>query len=338
MKRIVNLTGIKPTGMPHIGNYLGAIRPALERFKNLEKTGGEFVYFIADYHSLISHKEIGVIKQSVYEVAATWLACGLDPEKVLFYRQSDVPEILELMWILACFTPKGDLNRAHAYKALNAQNLELGREDIDHGVNSGLFFYPVLMAADILMFDTNFVPVGHDQRQHVEMARSIAQRINNFYKKPLLVEPQDIVEKEVATIVGLDGRKMSKSYDNSIPLFIDEKNLKKHINKIKTDSTGVNDPKDPDTSVIFQIYAAFNHQRPDEVKNLRDKFLKGISWGEAKEELLKVMNLELTPLKEKYEYFINNKKIMDELLSIGATKARKLAREKINLLRSVVID
>jgi len=233
MKKIVTLTGVKATGMPHMGNYLGAMRPAINRLKNNADQKNDFYYFIPDYHSLISHKDAGFIKNSSYEVAATWLACGLDPEKVIFYRQSDVPQILEFSWILACFTPKGDLNRAHAYKALTAQNAELGREDLDQGVNAGLFFYPVLMAADILLFDTNFVPVGQDQRQHVEMARSIAQRINNFYNQELLVEPQEIIEKDVAVVMGLDGRKMSKSYDNSIPLFVDEKNLKKYINKIK---------------------------------------------------------------------------------------------------------
>lgn len=336
--KVVTLTGVKATGMPHIGNYLGAIRPAIERFKNAQDVNNEFVYFIPDYHSLISHKDPGFIRSSAYEVAATWLACGLDPQKVIFYRQSDVPEILELMWILACFTPKGDLNRAHAYKAVTTQNAELGREDLDQGVNAGLFFYPVLMAADILLFDTNFVPVGHDQRQHVEMARSIAQRINNFYKKELLVEPQDVVEKEVATVVGLDGRKMSKSYDNSIPLFVDDKALKKYINKIKTDSLGADDPKDPDTSPIFQIYAAFNQHHPEKVASLRERFLRGISWGVAKEELLMTMSAELSPLREKYHHFINNKNELDKLLLAGAERARTLAKKKIQLLRSVVID
>lgn len=338
MKKVVTLTGIKPTGMPHVGNYLGAIRPAIERFKNNQNTQNQFVYFIADYHSLISTKESGAIHRSSYEVAATWLACGLDPSKVLFYRQSDVTEILELMWILACFTPKGDLNRAHAYKAMTTQNTELGREDIDQGINAGLFFYPVLMAADIILFDTNYVPVGQDQRQHVEMARSIAQRINNFYKKPLFVEPQEVVEKEVATVIGLDGRKMSKSYDNGIPLFTDDKTLKKYINKIKTDSIGVNDPKDPESSPIFQIFSAFKQHSPEEVASFREKFLKGISWGVAKEELFSVMSKELTPLKEKYDYYINRKDEVDQLLADGAKQAKIFAREKIQLLRSLVID
>jgi len=338
MKKIVTLTGVKATGMPHVGNYLGAMRPAIERLKNNIENKNEFLYFIPDYHSLISHKDSGFIRNSSYEVAATWLACGLDPQKVIFYRQSDVPQILEMTWILSCFTPKGDLNRAHAYKALTAQNKELGREDEDQGVNAGLFYYPILMAADILLFDTNFVPVGQDQRQHVEMARSIAQRMNHYYKKELLVEPQELIEKDVATVVGLDGRKMSKSYDNSIPLFIDDKTLKKYINKIKTDSTGVNDPKDPETSPIFQIYAAFNKNNLHEIDELRQRFLRGISWGEAKEELLKVMSAELSPLREKYDYYINHKSELDQLLRAGAEKAKLIAQKKIELLRSFVID
>lgn len=334
--KIVTLTGIKPTGTPHIGNYLGAIRPAIEMFKNA-KENETFVYFIADYHSLISHKDQGFIAKSVYEVACTWLACGLDPKKVLFYRQSDVTEILELMWILTCFTPKGDLNRAHAYKAMVAQNKELGREDLDQGVNAGLFLYPVLMAADILLFDANFVPVGLDQRQHVEMARSIAQRINNFYKKNIFVEPQEIIGKEVATVMGLDGRKMSKSYDNTIPLFIDEKTMKKYINKIKTDSTGVDEPKDPDSSPIFHLYSSFCKNN-EEVKNFSEKFSKGISWGNAKEELLQLMSRELIAYKEKYEYYIHKKEEVDKLLQEGAEKARIIARNKLSVLRSLILN
>jgi tryptophanyl-tRNA synthetase len=237
MKRY--LTGIKSTGMPHLGNLLGAIKPAIN-FSNT-KADAQFIYFIADYHSLTGLKNPALHREYAYEIAAAWLACGLDPNKAILYKQSDIPEIFELNWMLACHTPKGDLNRAHSYKAALAANLEKG-EDEDHGVNTGLYTYPVLMAADILLFDTDFVPVGKDQVQHIEIARSIAQRMNQLYGN-ILKEPKELLDGDSAYIVGLDGRKMSKSYDNHIPIFLAEKKMQKMINRIVTDSTGPTEPK-----------------------------------------------------------------------------------------------
>ncbi len=326
------LTGIKPTGMPHLGNYYGAIRPALE-FS--QQTRGDFFYFIADYHSLTAQKDPEKNRQSVYEVAATWLACGLDPSQVTFYRQSDVPEIFELNWILACHTPKGDLNRAHAYKALTQENKERAADE-DQGVNAGLFTYPVLMAADILLFDTDFVPVGKDQIQHVEMARSMAQRINQHYRSELLVEPQEVLTaRGGAYIPGLDGRKMSKSYDNTIGLFLPEKKLQKMINKIVTDSTPPEEPKKTEDSVLFELFAATANDL--EVQEMKQRYEKGISWGEVKVELFRVINREITPYRERFYELMEKTEIIDEHLALGAQKARKIAQQKILLLRQSLL-
>ena len=279
------LTGIKPTGTPHIGNYLGAIKPAL---KDMHNPDYNYKLFVADYHAHTTVKDAKLFREYVYEIAATWLACGLDPQKVTFYAQVDVPELFELTWLLSCHTPKGDLNRAHAYKALVQANIDKGSKDPDHGVNMGLFTYPLLMAADILLFDTNLVPVGKDQIQHVEIARSIASRINALYKTQVLVEPESLVVESVAVVPGLDGRKMSKSYDNTIPLFCSEKRLKKLVNRITTDSTGADGPKDPDNSLIFDYYKLFASD--EEVETFAGQLRGGISWGEAKAELFEKIN------------------------------------------------
>ncbi len=324
------LTGIQATGMPHLGNYLGAIKPAID-FSNSSE--GSFFYFIADYHSLNSVKDPKLISEQTYEVAATWLACGLDTEKAVFYKQSDIPEIFELTWILNCHIPKGDLNRAHSYKAKIQTNEEAGKKDIDHGVNAGLFTYPVLMAADILLFNTNIVPVGKDQVQHVEMARSIAQRINVHYGN-VLIEPQESLS-DAKYIPGLDGRKMSKSYGNSIPLFCTEKKLKKLCNKITTDSSGPDDPKSTEDSLIFDLYKYFSNS--SDVESFAKKFQEGISWGHAKAELFEKINSEISGYREKFDYLINNREIIDQELRNGAKKARAVAGKTIKSLRKNIM-
>ena len=323
MKKI--LTGIKPTGMPHIGNYLGAIRPAIE----LSRSENDCFYFIADYHSLTSIKDPKLFKQYVYEGIATWIALGLDTDKATFYRQSDLPEVFELNWILACHTPKGDLNRAHAYKAMVQDNQEAGK-DPDLGVNTGLYTYPVLMAADILLFDTNVVPVGKDQIQHVEMARSMAQRFNQLFGETL-VEPQEQIQKEVAIVPGLDGRKMSKSYNNTIGLFLPEKKLRKLVNKITTDSTPPEAPKDPNDSAIFDLYRQFGSET--EIQALEKRYKEGISWGEAKAELFEVMNRELAPARERFNQLMENTDELERVMAKGAEKARAVAHQTMTRVR-----
>lgn len=272
MSKEIVLTGIKPTGKVHLGNYIGAIKPALQLAGAGDCTA---LYFIADYHGLTFIQDRDEFRDLSYGIAATWLALGLDPERVVFYRQSDVPEIFELHWILSCLTSKGLMNRAHAYKAIHEQNIQLG-VDADAGVNMGLFTYPVLMAADILLFQSDKVPVGKDQIQHVEIARDIAEGFNRVYGDTFKL-PDYRVDENTSVIPGLDGRKMSKSYNNTIPLFETPENLKKLISKIKTDSTPPQEPKDPDTSNIFLLYKEF--AAPAQVQDFRKQYLSGISWG-----------------------------------------------------------
>ncbi|HPU99615.1 MAG TPA: tryptophan--tRNA ligase [Candidatus Cloacimonas acidaminovorans] len=328
MKKIA-LTGIKPTGIPHIGNYLGAIKPALKLSETCEAR-----YFIADYHALNACKDPVELKKMTVEIASAWLACGLDPKKTLFYRQSDVPETFELLTILMAFTPKGLMNRAHAYKAMVQNNLEANK-DPDDGVNMGLFTYPVLMAADILLFDTDFVPVGTDQFQHIEMAQDIAQSFNYVYKTQALKIPQPIAQEDTKTVVGLDGRKMSKSYNNTIPMFCTEKELKKLIMSIVTNSQTIEEPKDPDTSNIFALYK--NFATPEQVENMRARYLKGgLGWGQAKQELFEVINAELKPIRERYYYWMNHQEDIWNALKEGSQKARLLASQKIAQLRKII--
>ena len=268
------------------------------------------------------------------EIASAWLACGLDPKKTLFYRQSDVPETFELLTILMAFTPKGLMNRAHAYKAMVQNNLEANK-DPDDGVNMGLFTYPVLMAADILLFDTDFVPVGTDQFQHIEMAQDIAQSFNYVYKTQALKIPQPIAQENTKTVVGLDGRKMSKSYNNTIPMFCTEKELKKLIMSIVTNSQTIEEPKDPDTSNIFALYK--NFATPEQVANMRARYLKGgLGWGQAKQELFEVINAELKPIRERYYYWMNHQEDIWNALKEGSQKARLLASQKIAQLRKII--
>jgi len=317
----VVLTGITTTGTPHLGNYVGAIRPAIETSKN---NSVESFFFLADYHALIKNQNPDLLQQSTFEIAATWLACGLDPDKVVFYRQSDIPEILELTWMLTCMTPKGLMNRSHAYKAMIQDNKENGKKDVEEGVSMGLFSYPILMAADILMFKANKVPVGKDQIQHLEMARDIAQKFNHHYGEHLVL-PQSVIDSKASILTGLDGRKMSKSYNNTIPLFLPEKKLRKLINKIVTNSLEPGEPKDPDTSSVFQIYRAF--ATADETEVMRTKYADGIAWGAAKQELFEYINEHISDAREKYNELMQNPDYVEETLQQGAEKARQVTHE-----------
>ncbi|MCJ8008611.1 tryptophan--tRNA ligase [Lederbergia wuyishanensis] len=328
MKKTI-LTGIKPTGKIHLGNYIGAIKPALESAKVEDY---QAAYFIADYHGLTKIHNADEFRQLSYGIAATWLALGLDPEKVIFYRQSDVPEIFELSWILTCFSPKGLMNRAHAYKAI-VENNKQADKDADFGVNMGIFTYPILMAADILLFRTNIVPVGKDQVQHVEIARDIAESFNNIYGETFLL-PEYQIQEDTAVLPGLDGRKMSKSYNNTIPLFEDEKKLKKLINKIKTDSLPPEATKDPDSSILFSLYQEF--AAPREIEELRIQYEKGIGWGEVKQELFRVMNRFLEQPREKYNELMASPEVLDEILAKGAEKARSVAVPFLKEIKKMV--
>jgi tryptophanyl-tRNA synthetase len=325
MKKIA-LTGIKPTGTPHIGNYLGAIKPALELSENYDAR-----YFIADYHALNSIKDPNLLNELTYEIAATWLAFGLDTKKVLFYRQSDIPEIFELSIFLSAFTAKGLMNRAHAYKAVVAVNKENSKED-DHNINMGLFTYPILMAADILMFNTNLVPVGKDQKQHIEIAADIAQAINYNYKKEVLTIPEPLINENTPLIPGLDGRKMSKSYNNVISPFLPTKKLRKLIMKIKTNSQGIEEVKNPDECNVFALYKLFASQIEQEA--LRKRYLAGgMGWGNAKQTLFEKMEEVFAPYRDNYNTIINDKAEIDRQLKDGALKAREISSKTMQRLR-----
>ena len=324
------LTGIKPTGSPHVGNLLGAIRPALR----LADEGLEAMYFIADYHAMTTMHDPKQLAHLTYEVAATWLAMGLDPDRVQFYRQSDIPEIFELAWVLACFTSKGWMNKAHAYKAIVAANEAGGEPDADAGINVGIYTYPILMAADILAFDIDLVPVGKDQVQHVEIARDIAQRLNHVCGREILRLPQAKLEDNSAIVPGIDGKKMSKSYDNTIPLFAASKQLKKAVNRIVTDSTPPEVPKDPDTSHIFQIYRAV--ATADQAKALAERFRAGIGWGDAKNALYEHLEAELGEARARYDALMADRSRIDALLAKGAARARVTARATLDRVRKAI--
>ena len=328
MKKI-SLTGIKPTGTPHLGNYLGAIRPALELAKDYDT-----VYFIADYHALTTVHDGKEMADNIHKVAATWLACGLDPEKGLFYKQSDIPEIFELSWALSCFTPKGFMNRAHAYKAKVEANRATG-EDLDTNVNMGLYCYPCLMDADILMFNADVVPVGKDQKQHVEFARDVAIRFNKQMGKDVFVIPEPLIQETTDVIPGLDGRKMSKSYDNTIEIFLDEKARKKKVNKIVTNSLPLEAAKDPDTCNVFNLYKLF--ATPEETAALAETYRAGgMGWGYAKGELQRVLERTFGEAREKYNDLMAHPDRIDEILHAGAEKARPIAREHMDMVREVL--
>ena len=326
------LTGITTTGTPHLGNYVGAIRPAIEASRD---TNNESFYFLADFHALIKCQDPAAVHQSTKEIAATWLALGLDTDNAVFYRQSDIPEIPELTWVLNCVCAKGLMNRAHAYKAAVDANVEEG-EDADKAITMGLFSYPVLMAADILMFGSNKVPVGKDQIQHVEMARDMAQRFNHIYckKEPLLTLPDYQVDEDSAILQGLDGRKMSKSYGNTIPLFLPEKKLQKHINKIKTNLLEPGEPKDPDTSAVFQIWKAFATQ--EQTAEMRRAFEEGIGWGDAKKKLFALINEEIAEARERYEDLLARPADIESELQKGAEKARAVSKPMLAQVREAI--
>ncbi|MDO4427779.1 MAG: tryptophan--tRNA ligase [Moraxella sp.] len=334
------LTGITTTGIPHLGNYVGAIRPAIQASQNADT---DAFFFLADWHALIKCHDPKAIADSTKAITATWLACGLDPEKVVFYRQSDIPEIAELSWILGCHCAKGLMNRAHAYKAQVDINNATPDTDPDFGISMGLFSYPVLMSADILMFNANQVPVGKDQIQHIEMARDMAGSFNFKFcdeNNPLFVLPNALVDENTPLLTGLDGRKMSKSYGNTIPLFGEdinqdsEKALKKAIMKIVTNSQLPEEPKNPDESTIFEIYKAF--ATPSEIAEFRTRFETGIGWGEAKETLFEKINSEIAPFREKYVHLMKNPKEMEEILQMGAEKARRESRKRLEKVRKLI--
>ncbi len=323
------LTGITTTGTPHLGNYVGAIRPAVQAS---QRGGTENFYFLADYHALIKCDEPARIQRSTMEIAACWIAAGLEPDQVFFYRQSDIPEITELTWLLTCVTGKGLLNRAHAYKASVDKNTAAGA-DPDADVTAGLFMYPVLMAADILMFKAHHIPVGRDQVQHIEMARDIAQSFNHLYGDHLVL-PQAAVDESVAMLPGLDGRKMSKSYDNIIALFAPPEQIRRQIAGIVTDSRAPGEPKDVEGSALFQIYQAFASEQ--ETAALRQSYFEGIGWGDAKQLLFERIDREIGPMRSRYQSLIGNPEQLERVLQAGAQKARARATPFMAELRHAV--
>ena len=329
MSTVRYLTGITTTGTPHLGNYVGAIRPAVEASR---RPGTQNFYFLADYHALIKCDEPVRIQRSTLEIAACWLAAGLDPERVFFYRQSDIPEVPELTWLLTCVTGKGLLNRAHAYKASVDKNAAAG-SDPDADITAGLFMYPVLMAADILMFKAHKIPVGRDQVQHIEMARDMAQSFNHLYGEHFVL-PEAAIDESVAMLPGLDGRKMSKSYDNIIPLFAPPEQMRKQIAGIVTDSRAPGEPKPVEGSALFQIYQAF--ATPQETAQLRQAYAQGIGWGDAKQLLFERIDREIAPMRQRYEALINDPAGLEQTLRAGATKARTIATPFIGELRHAV--
>ena len=322
-KRI--LTGITTTGTPHIGNYLGAIKPSL----NLAQENSESFFFLADYHALIKAPDPQSIKASVKDIALAWLASGLDVNQSFFYKQSDVQEITELSWILTCITAKGLMNRAHAYKAATAENTT----DDDKGINMGLFSYPILMSSDILIFNSTHVPVGPDQLQHLEMTRDIANRFNHLYKKTFNI-PEAIIQDDGKVIPGLDGRKMSKTYNNIIPLLSDEKTLKKSIAKIVTNSLEPGEPKDPSGCNVFNLYSHFSNS--DDQAEFKAAYSDGISWGDAKNKLFEKVNLELGPIREKSLQLQEDQNLINDLLDAGAAKVKPLASDMLGEVRELV--
>lgn len=313
------LTGITTTGAPHIGNYVGAIRPAVAASLDPQRSS---YFFLADYHSLVKGTDPNAIATSTLEIAASWLAAGLDTEKVVLYRQSDVPEITELAWILTCMTAKGLMNRAHAYKAAVAANEDARDADPDKGITMGLYCYPILMAADILMFNADTVPVGRDQKQHVEMARDIAARFNHHYGETFVL-PEAQIDAAAAVLPGLDGRKMSKSYGNTIPLFLPEKQLRKAIMKIKTNSLEPGEPKDPDTCSVFAIFRAF--AKSEETAEMRQRYEAGIGWGEAKQIVFEYLNEHLFSARSEYERLLAEPEYVEKMLAAGGEKAREFS-------------
>ena len=327
VKRV--LTGIKASGIPHLGNYYGAIRPALELAARADVQG---LFFIADYHALTLIHDRAELDRLTREIAAAWLAFGLDPERVVFYRQSHVPEIFELAWILSCFTSKGQLNRAHAYKA-RVEEAQQKQLEPDALVDMGLFNYPVLMSADIVLFDCDVVPVGSDQLQQIEIARDIVGRVNHIYGEGVLHLPEGLCE-DTALLPGLDGRKMSKSYGNTIPLFAPAKQLRKAVGRIVTDSTPPEVPKEPDASLIFQIFRLL--APPTDTAALRARYEAGIGWGDAKAALADLLERMLAEPRARYDELMAHPERLDALLAEGAARARQLAAPVMDRVRRAI--
>lgn len=323
------LTGITPSGTPHLGNYVGSIRASVRASR---QPGMQSFYFLADYHALIKCQEPARVQRSTLEIAASWLAAGLDPEHVTFYRQSDIPEIPELTWLLTCVTGKGLLNRAHAYKAMLDRNAAAG-QDADADVSAGLFMYPVLMGADILLFSAHQVPVGRDQVQHIEMARDMAASFNHLYGEHL-VPPAALIDDNVALLPGLDGRKMSKSYDNTIALFGPREQLRKQIMSVVTDSRAPGEPKDTEGSALYAIYRAFADDA--EAAAFARAFADGIAWGDAKQQLFERIDREIGPMRARYEHLMAHPEEVEAILQAGARKARALASPFMQTLRQAV--
>jgi len=319
------LTGIKPTGTPHIGNYLGMIKPALELVQHYRA-----FYFIADYHALTTQRDPEMLNRQIFEVAAMWLALGLDPEKVVFFRQSDVPEVFELTWILSCLTAKGLLNRAHAYKAAVDENIRQGRSE-DDNINAGLYNYPVLMAADILLFGTHVVPVGQDQKQHVEIVRDVASSFNSQYGKVFTI-PEILIRKDVMSVPGVDGRKMSKTYRNTIPIFADDQVIRRQVMGIITDSKPPEAPKNPDACNVFSLYRYF---APSEaVEKTRMVYLKGgARYSDIKKELIELLLERFKEGRRTYEVLLRDTPAIQRILKQGAATARSVAEPILNKVR-----
>ena len=330
-KKLITLTGITTTGTPHLGNYVGAIRPAVQASRS-DARGSSF-FFLADLHALVKNRNPDEVAQSSLEVAAAWLAAGLDTKRAVFYRQSDIPEIPELTWILTTLTAKGLMNRSHAYKAATDANRDADVPDPDRGIAMGLFCYPILMAADILMFHADRVPVGKDQRQHVEMARDIAQRFNHHYGR-LLTVPEADIDEHRAVLLGPDGRKMSKSYGNVVPLFCPAKKLRKYIMRVRTNSQAPGEPKDPDDSLLFDMYRSV--ASAEETADMRERYAAGIGWAEMKNELFEYLDALLAPGREVYDRLIANPGDVEAELRRGAERAREISRPLMRDIREAV--
>ena len=328
------LTGVKPTGTPHLGNYLGAIKPAIKLGQQALEADGKHYMFIADYHAINAEKDPAVLNRKLQEIACIYLAAGLDPSRSVFYRQSDIAEIPEITTILYAYTPKGFMNKAHAYKAAVDKNREAGKPD-DDGINMGLYTYPTLMAADILAYDTDIVPVGKDQVQHVEIARDIAGAINAHYNRPLLTLPEYSIDNNVALVPGIDGRKMSKSYGNVIPLFEDEKKKKKAVYSIKTDCRPMEEPKNPDEILVYEIYKSI--ATPAQLQEMGDGLREGkLGYGHIKNMLLDAVIAEVKEMREKYNYYMAHYEEVEAMLEEGAAKARPTAQATLKRLKDAV--
>jgi tryptophanyl-tRNA synthetase len=316
------LTGIQASGRPHLGNLLGAIEPAIQMSRKKENKG---IFFIADYHALTSTKDKEKLQDSILSVVATWLAMGLDIENHIFFKQSDVIEVMELSWVLSCFTPYPMLANAHSFK---------DKSDNLSDVNAGLFTYPTLMAADILLYDVDFVPVGKDQKQHLEITRDIASKFNRTYEIEFFKLPKAMINENLMTIPGTDGRKMSKSYGNTIDIFLPLKKLKKNINSVVTDSKELEEPKDPDSCNVFALYQLLATE--GKIENLRERYLAGnFGYGHAKKELFELILEKYAKEREEFDRYMNDKTELLNILNKGAEKAKEIASKKIIELRKI---